>query len=480
MPIGRKIAYNVVINTGAKVASTALSLVGIGMLLRYLGQAGFGAYSVALTYFALFIALADFGLYHITTREIGRRGADENFIVRRVFALRLVISGIVLLLTAIAAWFLPYEESVRAAIVLMAVAFFFSSSYGLFNGVFQKHLAMDRVAITEFFGKLVQVLWFAAVIRLDAGFLWIVGGVVAAMVFNATVILFLAQRYVKPKPVVDIVYWRKFLHQSLPMGVSAVIGFLYFRVNVILMSLWLTKEEIGIYSAASKVMENLVFFPAMVMGLMLPILSRTVFTDKRAFTDYADKTLKVFALLITPLVVGVWFTAGDIMHVIGGGGYESSAAVLKVLILALLFIFFSQLFTTVLIVANLQKTLMFILAAAAAINIVGNIVAIRLWSYQGAAFVTLLTELFVLLVTAVIAYVRIKYRPHIPQGWRILTAGAIMGAVLFFLPDIGFVPTVIAAAAVYASVLMLSGAVRKNELREIFARNSSLPNTSEI
>ncbi|HHH12316.1 MAG TPA: hypothetical protein ENJ77_00375, partial [Candidatus Moranbacteria bacterium] len=138
MPIGRKIAYNVVVNTGAKIASTALSLVGIGLLTRYLGQAGFGDYSVALTYFALFTALADFGLYQVMAREIGRRGADEDFIVRRVFALRLLISALVGLGALVSVWFLPYGEATRTAIVLMALAFFFSSGYGLFNGVFQK------------------------------------------------------------------------------------------------------------------------------------------------------------------------------------------------------------------------------------------------------------------------------------------------------------------------------------------------------
>ena len=472
MPIGRKIAYNVVVNTGAKIASTALSLVGIGLLTRYLGQAGFGDYSVALTYFALFTALADFGLYQVMAREIGRRGADEDFIVRRVFALRLLISALVGLGALVSVWFLPYGEATRTAIVLMALAFFFSSGYGLFNGVFQKHLAMDKVAVTEFLGKALQIAWFAAVIYLDGGFLWIVGGVVAAMVFNAVVLLSLVGRYVKPRPQIDTAYWKKFLSQSMPMGISAIITFLYFKVNIILLSWWVSPADVGIYSAASKVMENLIFFPAMVMGLMLPILSGTVFTDKKAFVGYADKTLKVFFLLIVPIVIGVFLTAEDIMHIVGGGEYAASAGVLRLLIAALFFIFFGQLFTTALLVANLQKLLMFSLAAAAALNIGGNIIAIRLYSYTGAAVMAVLTEMFVSVVALLIAlyHRNLRYRPRIPQGWRILSAGAVMGAVLWLLADWSFFFRLVVAIMVYVGALMLSRAVSAEELREIFSR----------
>ncbi len=470
MVLGRRIAYNVVVSTGVKIASTALALVGIGMVMQYLGQAGFGAYATALAYFALFTALADFGLYHVMTREIGRADADESFIVRRIFMLRLIISVTILALALIGVWFLPYEHSVKISIVLIAIAFLFSSSYSLLNGVFQKHLAMDKVAITEFFGKVAQVLWFVGVIHYDGGLLWIVGGVVVAMVVNCSVLVWLVRCYTTITPTVDRVYWREFLQQSIPMGVAAIITFLYFKVDTLLLSIWTTPTDVGIYSAAYKIMENLIFFPALVMGLMLPILSRNIFTDRKVFSEFANKTLKVFLLLIIPIVIGVLFTADDIMQIVGGGEYGESALVLQILIIALSFIFFGQFFTTILLVGNLQKTLMYALGAAAVVNIAGNTFAINQWSYLGAASMSVITESLVVGLTAYLVWRKLNYIPRIPQGLRIVAAGALMALALWLLPQMSFILTVAIAGAVYVGALAIFRAVTVIELSGILSR----------
>ena len=72
MSTPRKIAYNVVFSAAAKMAGTVLALVGIGFITRYLGKDGFGDYSTVLAFFFFFGALADLGLYSISTREISR------------------------------------------------------------------------------------------------------------------------------------------------------------------------------------------------------------------------------------------------------------------------------------------------------------------------------------------------------------------------------------------------------------------------
>jgi O-antigen/teichoic acid export membrane protein len=50
MTIVRKIAYNTVISTGARLLGVALSLISIGLIARYLGQSGFGSYSLVLAF----------------------------------------------------------------------------------------------------------------------------------------------------------------------------------------------------------------------------------------------------------------------------------------------------------------------------------------------------------------------------------------------------------------------------------------------
>jgi O-antigen/teichoic acid export membrane protein len=96
-------------------------------------------------------------LYAITAREISRENADEKKILGNAFSLRLLSSLAVFILSPAIIYFLPYSSEVKMGIIVAAASFVFSSTYMVLNGVFQKNLAMDKVAMVEIIGKIIQV-----------------------------------------------------------------------------------------------------------------------------------------------------------------------------------------------------------------------------------------------------------------------------------------------------------------------------------
>ncbi len=471
MALGRKLAYNVSVNVVVKVATTALSLVGIGIMTRYLGTAGFGDYATVLAFFALFVALSDFGLYQITAREIGKQNAqEEERTINRVFALRLCISGITALIAIAITPFLPYNTMVRGGIAIVAVAFFFGSSYGILNSVFQKHLRMDLIVIAEFCGKALQIGWIAIAAHQDAGFLWVVGGMAAGLGFNFLSALWLVRRFIRLTPIWDSAHAAAFVRMALPLGAAAIVTFFYFKIDTLLLSVLQDAHSVGIYGAAYKILENLIFFPAMVMGLMLPILSRTHGTP--AFSEYANKTLKVFVVIILPLLVGIFLRAEDIMRIVGGAdfAYMESAAVLRILSLALAAIFFGQFFTTLLVVGALQTRLLIALSIAAVINVTGNMILIPRAAHMGAAIMSAITEWAVVILCGAIVVYYMKYSPRIPQFLRIVSATAILTAVLFATRDLSIFSAMAIGGVVYMGALSLTRAISVAEIRSIIER----------
>ena len=157
MPLARRIAYNVVFNSVAKIISTVLALLSIGFITRYLGKEGFGDYATVLAFFALFSALADLGLAPLLAREISREDAPEANIVGNVVALRLTSSFIDFAGALCAIPFFPYSEGLRTGIIVASAAFLFASSSGVLNGIFQKRLAMFKIAAVELIGKFLQL-----------------------------------------------------------------------------------------------------------------------------------------------------------------------------------------------------------------------------------------------------------------------------------------------------------------------------------
>ena len=465
MILAQKIAYNVVFNTVTKILSTVLALVSIGFITRYLGRDGFGDYATVLAFFSFFSATLDLGLYSIATREISRKNADEEKIIGNVFALRLVTSSLVIIIAPLLVFFLPYSQEVKNGILLVAISYVMASSYMVLNGIFQKNLRMDKVAITELFGKVVQVVFIIIAVRNNWGFTAIILSLLINMTIAFSIILFLSRKYIKFSPIFDFIYWKKFLKMSFPMGASALVTFLYFKMDTILLSLIKGSEEVGIYNMAYKILENITFFPAMIIGLVLPLFSMYIFNDKKNFRKIADKTAKVFFLLIIPLIVGVLFLAEDIISIIGGESFLISANILRILVFALAFIFFGNFFNSILLSANLQKMLMKILSFCAVFNIIFNLILIPKFSYTGAAFISVATEMLVVLLTAYFVSRKVKYKPSITGWGRVLFSGLSMIVFFLIFKNSNFIFLALGSVVVYGISLWMTRAITFEEIK---------------
>lgn len=469
MVLARKIAYNVILNSFLKVFSTVvLSLFSIRLITGYLGQDGFGRYATVLAFFAFFSAVADLGLGSVTAREISREGADEQYILGNVVSLRLFSSVGLFVLSPLIIFFFGYPIEVKIGIFIAAGAVVFSSLSLVLNGIFQKNLAMDKVAMTELLGKLIQVSLVALIVKEGWGFLAITATIFIALGFNVLIVFFWSRRYSSFRLRFDTAYWKQFLRESFPMGVTALITFAYFKTDTILLSVMQTSADVGIYNVAYKIIENLTFFPAMLAGLILPLLSRFIYTDRKRFESIADNTFKVFLVLVVPLVVGAWFLAPDIVRIISGDGFLESVPVLRVLIFSLGFIFFGHYFNMLLIVGNKQKKLMQTLIFAAFFNIGMNVFLIERFSYLGAAFASVLTEMLVVILTATLTVRYIRYVPTLSFAGKVFISGGLMGSALFFLEPYSFLISGVVGVGVYLLFLWMTHAVSAKEVANLF------------
>lgn len=476
MVLARKIAYIVVLNSFLKVFSTVvLSLLSIRLMTGYLGQDGFGKYATILAFFAFFTAIADLGLGSVTAREISREGADEGKILGNVIALRLASSLILLALSPIILFLFDYSPDVEVGILIAALATVFSTLSFVLNGIFQKNLAMDRVAMVEFLGKLLQVGLIVIIVREDWGFMAIAYTLIVSLSFNAIVAFFLSRRYALFHLEWDFSFWKEFLRNSFPMGVTAIITFAYFKMDTILLSVLQSNAHVGIYNVAYKIMENLIFFPAMLAGLILPLLSRYIFTQRARFEEIADKTFKVFCIVVVPIIVGTWFLASDIVAIVSGSGFQESAPVLRILIFSLGFIFFGSYFNMLLVVGNAQKKLMQTLIFAAFFNIGLNLLLIPTFSYIGSASTALLTEALVVFLTGFLVRRHIQYTPSFENIPRVLFSGAIMALALFLLEPYSFLLSGFVGIGVYLGMLWLTRAISPDEVASLFQKEGRLP-----
>jgi O-antigen/teichoic acid export membrane protein len=474
MAIGRKITYNALSLSISKITSTALALFSIALITRYLGKEGFGNYATVMAFFSFFAALADLGLYAISTREISRESADENKIISNIFTLRIISSLVVMIITPALLLFLPYDSDVKMGIIVAAAAFVFSSGYLVLNGVFQKELAMHKVALAELAGKILQVTVIYYAVKQSLGFNAVISSLLFSMILNFVLVFIFSRRYIKINLKFDLVYWKKFLKHSLPVGIASIITFLYFKMDTILLSVIKGNAEVGTYNAAYKVLENLTFFPAMVVGLTLPLTSRYIFSNKQLFEKISNNTFKAFIVMVLPLVSGIFLLSRDVINVIGGPGFEDSAPVLRVLVFALFFIFFGNFSNSILLAGNEQKRMMKVLAICAAFNILANLALIPLFSYAGAAATSVATELLVVVLTFWLMKKKLHYFPKTNKLGRIIFTNLLFALAIHFLrQQLNIFLTLALASVIYVFLVWLTKSVTREELKSLFSKDIS-------
>lgn len=482
MNLAARIAHNSIISTITRVLSLGLALFTVGIMTRYLGTSGYGDYSTVIAFYFLITSLSDFGINQIFTREISRPKSDEKTIIANVLGLRLSISLTVSILSALSIFFLNYNQQTKQGILVMCVALIFSSISQTLNSVFQKRLVMNRLAWRELFGRVVQLVLTYLAVKNNWGVAGVVGATASSYLFIFLASWKLAKEYVKPSFSFDKKYFIYFTKESLPLGLAAIVNFLYFKADILLLSYFKESHDVGIYGAAYKVVESLIYFPFMFMGLITPVFSYNIFKDPKKFLRIASHTLKALLVVTIPLVILLLFLAKEVVHVIAGENFNESVLVIQLLAPALGAIFLAHFFNSILIVANKQKLLLVILSIVAGINILLNVIFIPYYSFLAAAFISSISEIMVTLIVFIVSR---KWGIGWGEGWQkipfipflVSTLGMVLS--LYLIQSVSFslwISLLLKGSlggGVYLGLLFLTSGLTISEIKEIFSKKYS-------
>lgn len=470
--VARAVAVNSFWGIAGRFAGLFIALGAVILTTRTLGPVKYGEYSTALAFFYLFNALADLGLYNILSRDIANPKKDPARLLGAAFILRSV--GLLGSFLAGAAIFLviPKYGQLSGLIVPVIVSYAALSLSQLFMAVFQKHLAVRRAAFIEVVGRGIQflaifLLWFEK-INSAAYFL-------SALALGALIQFLITFRAARPFIAIRISATfneaKAMLKESAPIALSLIFTLIYFRLDTVLLSLFKTQRDVGVYNLSYKLLEQLIFIPAMFVGVLTPILSRRFLESLDKFKELFYQASRVIAASAFLFLAAGWFLALPIVIFLGGRAFSSAQAPLQVLLLATTLIFFGTLLGTSVIILGRQKKAIPVYALAMVINVVGNLLTIPKFSYMGAAWITVLTEL---VVDAGLVFVLYKAGVvfKIPKFFRIafsflvlvLVLGVLSPKVIMALGVWSLVPFAIICPPLYISALLGLKAVSRKDL----------------
>jgi len=460
MSLSQKIAHNTLIQIIGKILNTILGIIAIALMTRYLGREGFGAFTTVTAFVQFFGILIDMGLSLVAIQMISEVGEHHERNYKNIFTMRFFSALILYSLAPLAALFFPYPSIIKIGIAITALSFFLSSLLQILTVPFQVHLRMMPPMIADVFSRILLLGGIFAAITFHGGFY----GILWAVVFNNAIQAILLYICVLPICAVSFAFdwdvWRRVFVRGWPIALSIIFNLVYLKADTIILSLYKSQSDVGIYGAAYRVFEVLMTLPIMFMGVTLGSFTHAWSSgDHASFKRYFQKSFDFMALLTLPIVVGTLFLAQPIMILIAGTAFSISGDILRILIIASGFVFFGTLFGTLINVIHEQKRMLIGYVSGALLGLLGYVVFIPTYSYWGAAWMTITAEALVAVVGFWIFYKKTQIIPSCSLLLRAILASMCMATVLFFTSSWNLLLTIFLATLSYGVTLYFFGGI---------------------
>jgi O-antigen/teichoic acid export membrane protein len=258
-----------------------------------------------------------------------------------------------------------------------------------------------------------------------------------------------------------IVRW---LWKGLPFAATFAITTIYFKIDVPILDLLRGDYETGLYNAAYKPFEALLFVPVSMLNVVFPVLSVYHRQSNGRVAWAVAKFYKSLLLLGWPISVGTCMLVTGLLPLYQ---FPASAPALRILALGIVFMFVNNAFIAALSAIDRQLSFTWAALASMVLNVVLNLALIPRFGYLGASAATVLTEVALVGFGWLLVARHLARVPVFTLSWRILLAGLVMGAALYPLQGAHGPLTLLAiagGAAVYGLALFLLRALDEEEL----------------
>jgi len=285
----KKIASNTLSQILSKVGTAVISIFLISMLTKYLPIELYGLYSKIYNYLWIFAFLADLWLYTIAIREITRDRNNSEKIVGNILTLRCLLGIWILFLALWIAFVLPWYNSQLALFGIGIVSVF--TIVSLINSsllaLMQSYMKIEFSLISNILWKLVNVSFIAYIIfvlfpKMQAGdfsnsFLYILFAGLIWIVLTTLLNYLYARKLARISFQFDKEYIKHIIKISLPYGIALFLSVVYFKIDIILLSILEPTEKadisIALYSLPMKVVEVLMVIGWFYLNSLLPTLT---------------------------------------------------------------------------------------------------------------------------------------------------------------------------------------------------------------
>ncbi len=397
MALTQRVLKNSVLLLVFQIVGLVFAFVTVPLLVRGLGPTSFGSFSAANAIIVIVTPFASLGLDQLVIREIARNPRyAAQFLFDSTFIKSIAaVAAIGVSLTV--GYFSGISQDAMHALSILSLTLFLNS---IINSATAFFYGQERMGLGSLIGlglnimNLVFVYW---AFTQKQGIMAFAGAYVLGSGLMALFCLALLFPHYR-RGMVGIKNWQsklKLVKEGLPFIALALSLVVYYKVDILLLSALAGDTSVGIYSAAYRILDALMFLPAALMGALLPAVSSLSVAKRDDLHLILERGVRYLAMVGIPAAAGVSVLSFDIVAFLYGNGWRDSAINLRILIWAWGLIFINAMCPVVLNAIGQTMINVGVTVGGTVLNILLNLVLIPRLDTIGASYATVITEAFI-------------------------------------------------------------------------------------
>jgi O-antigen/teichoic acid export membrane protein len=466
----RRATADVLVQVMGRLLNLMLGVVATAVLARKLGSAGFGEWSTILLIPGLLAYLNNLGFLQVAVRRAAAE-QDPHWLGALV-SIRAALSVPTTLLSILAIAFVARGGDMLVAGIIVAAQGLLAGAAAL-TSVFQLQIRNDLPILVMTANS---VLWTAAVV-LIAGSGGDLTAYAVALVAIATLTTcfeaLIALRRVSVPIRGTSRLWRELVRTAVPVSIGGLLIVAYARLDGLIVYTMSGSVAAGLYGAVCRIVEQAGFVPLSLVVTLMPIVSRLYPSQPKDVQRLLQFTLDLLAMFSLPALGFTLVASRPLIELLYGSHFVDATSALSILMGAFVLICCGYALGVFTLVLNLQSQFARYALGALFLNLALNLVFVPPYGFVAAAWITLVTEAFIMALTGRAVLRRLEMSLQFGRVSRVALAAAISAGVTLGLREVGVevLLLLLAASLTHVAGLFALRALRPAELRAVLRRD---------
>lgn len=394
MKLNNKLLSNATWLIACRLVQAILSFaVGI-VSARYLGPSNYGIINYAESIVTFLIPIVQLGIRNILVQEIVNHPSEDGKILGTTLVITVInsILGIVFVYC-----FVTIVNEKKPEMILVCVLYSTSmifQSLEMIQYWFQAKLMSKYIAITSLVAYVVISFYRIILLILRKSVYWFAIAHAMDYLIIAGILLVIYSKISQHRLTVSLYTARRLLSKSRYYIVSGIMVSFFSQVDRIMLTVMKGENTNGIYSAALTCCNISNFVFAAIIDSFRPVIFESKKVDQKEFEKNISLLYSIiisFAILQSIVII---IFARLIILLLYGTDYINSITVLRILAWYPLFSYMGSVRNIWILGEGKQHVMWIINSLGVILNIIGNYLLIPIWGTNGAAFASVITQLF--------------------------------------------------------------------------------------